>query len=153
VRVEWRMRSALGILVGDDGELASWSTRWETSTSLPSTLPPSAALARPRADGRGDLADGDRVVEFPDRAVRERDVDHVVIPPSKMKKARTPRFPVIQHEDASPPTGASGVGRSWRSHNHGAPFACRISVRQIIALDRRRGPRFPRMAQAGGRAA
>jgi hypothetical protein len=38
---------AVGVLVGDDGQRASASMRWLVSTSLPSTLPASAALARP----------------------------------------------------------------------------------------------------------
>ena len=67
---------AFGILVGDDRQIASCSMRYEVSTSLPSTLPASAARAKPAPMTGGDFGDRDRLVEFALGAIRQANDRH-----------------------------------------------------------------------------
>jgi len=67
---------ALGILVGDDRELRIALDAVRRVDQLAVDLAAQRGLGEPGADRGRDLGDRDRLVELPDRTVRQRDGNH-----------------------------------------------------------------------------
>src|SRR5258706_5918153 len=117
--VEWRMSSRpSGSLAVTIATLASEPTAWLMSTSLPSTLPPSAALARP---GPIEAAISPTVTGLSYfRTDPSGRVMLTMSAPKRKKRGRAALFRNAGRKRARLPR-TSGA-RRWRSHNHCGPF-------------------------------
>jgi hypothetical protein len=74
---------ALGIPFRDDGELRVAIDAIGRVDQLSVDLAAECGLGEPRPDGRGDLSNRHGLFEFPDRAVRERDGNHIRVVPAQ----------------------------------------------------------------------